>query len=136
MSATEEVFGSDELVVGKDRTGWIAVRLPWYRSLAPSTVENVTVAVNGQDAPREALTLEINGRADDLDAISKRWQESWFVQDSAILRFPAPDDLGPTADVVVSVTLRIPYIVTGPETALTRTTVGGRTLTVRREEQA
>jgi hypothetical protein len=134
VSATEEVFGSDELVVGPNRTASIAIRLPWYRSLAPSTVEDVAVAVDGVEVPRRELTLEINGHADDLDTIAERWRESWFVQDRAILRFRAPANLGSTAQVALSVQLRIPYIITGPTSALSRTTEATRTLAVRREE--
>lgn len=136
MSATERVIGSDELRIDERGTASIAVRLPWYRSLAPSTIEGVAISVNGEPVPSDAVTLEINGREDHLAEIAERWEETWFVQDRAIVRFPL--DAAVINDPVVSaaVTLRIPYILTGPDSALTRTTEETRTLTVVRKGQS
>jgi hypothetical protein len=131
----EKVIGADEVRVDRSGVAQVAVRLPWYRSLAPSTIENVAVCINGWDVPSGDLTVEINGTAGDLGSISERWQETWFVQDLALVRFPAPGALEATTDTSVSITLRIPYILTGPDSALSRTTTETRTLAVVLEDQ-
>lgn len=135
MSATERVIGADELRVDGAGNARVAVRLPWYRSLAPSTIEGVTVTLDGHPVPDEHLSVEINGVAGDVTSLTTRWEETWFVQDSAVVRFPTPRDLSDTTDASVSITLRIPYILTGPDSALTRTTTETRTLPVVREDQ-
>lgn len=136
MSATERLIGTDELRLDARGTASIAVRLPWYRSLAPSTIEDVAISVNGEPVPSETLTVEINGREDHLAGIAERWQETWFVQDRAIVRFPLGASIVDGPDVSAALTLRIPYILTGPDSALSRTTQETRKLTIVREEQS
>ncbi|MCC2028877.1 hypothetical protein KEC56_04980 [Microbacterium sp. YMB-B2] len=135
MSATDTILGADEVRIEESGTGSIRLRLPWYRSLAPSTIENATITVDGEKVPRESLTIEINGEAADLPTIAERWQETWFVQDRAILRFPASFLTGDSAEIAASLTLRIPYILTGPDSALSRTVHESRTLNVVTEDQ-
>lgn len=135
MSATDTILGSGEVRIEPSGAAAITLKLPWYRSLAPSTIENVSVSVDGEDVPRESLTIEVNGTADDLETIAGRWQETWFVQDRAIVRFPASLVAGVSTDISASLTLRIPYILTGPDTALSRTVHESRTLSVVKEEQ-
>ncbi|MGF6969379.1 hypothetical protein OKW43_006474 [Paraburkholderia sp. WC7.3g] len=135
MSAANRLFGSDELRIDASGTGAIKLRLPWYRSLAPSTIEDVSVSVNGKIVPRSDVIVEINGRGDRLDAIADRWQETWFVQDRAIVRFPLDAPLEQEAAVSATLTIRIPYILTGPDSAMSRAVSETRKLTVVKEEQ-
>lgn len=135
MSATERVIGGDEVRVNQAGNAQVTLCLPWYRSLAPSTVEDIAVSIDGHTIPRNELTVEINGIESELDAIADRWQETWFVQDRAIVRFPAPGDLNGAVNTTLSITLRIPYILTGPDSALKRSTSETRKLSVVREEQ-
>jgi Domain of unknown function (DUF6379) len=136
VSATERVIGTDELRIDAQGKASVAVRLPWYRSLAPSTIEDVVISVNGEPVPSDKVTVEINGREDHLAGISGRWEETWFVQDRAIVRFPYNESDSDSAEVSAALTLRIPYILTGPASALSRTTQETRKLTIVREEQS
>lgn len=135
MSAANKLFGSGELRLDSAGNGSVRLRLPWYRSLAPSTIENVSISVDGKIVPRSDLFVEINGRGDTLDAIADRWQETWFVQDRAVVRFPLDASLGPEATVSATLTVRIPYILTGPDSALSRAVSETRKLTVVKEAQ-
>lgn len=101
----------------------IAVRYPWYRSMALSTIESVGVRVDGVAVPPDRVVLELGGRRHTVRELAELWQESWFLQDAATLDVPVgpwgpPGDLGPTVEVTVDLVLRVPYLRTGPDSVL------------------
>jgi hypothetical protein len=113
----------------------ISVHLGWYRSLPLSSISRVEVAIDGRGAPPGDMTFRLNGRAYALHELAGRWQDWWFVLDAATLRISGAT-VRPGASAEVSVTLgwRIPYIIIGPQTALTHLVRVSRTLVAAEEE--
>jgi F420-dependent methylenetetrahydromethanopterin dehydrogenase len=111
----------------------VDVRLPWYRSLPLSCLEDVTVTVDGTVAARADVTLRHEGRELHPDDLADLVDEQWFVQDplTVLVPDPAPATAGAEADVSVHVAVRIPYIIIGPGTALVQRTEVERKVVVR-----
>src|SRR5918911_490640 len=91
------------------------VHLNWYRSLPLSSVKTIELRVNGEAIPREQIAFELAGREYALADLAARWDETWFVLDAATLRATGPRlTAGETAEVVLTLGSRIPYILVGP----------------------
>jgi len=68
----------------------ITIRLPWYRSLPISTVRVAELKVDGKDALREHIELEVNGQRRALDACAELINEQWYVLDDGTLHVKVP----------------------------------------------
>nr|WP_272918135.1 DUF6379 domain-containing protein [Actinomadura rayongensis] len=88
----------------------LAVRLPWYRALPVSAVEQLDVALDGVRAPADAISFEVNGRARSLAAARDDWDESWYVLDDGVVRVAAEVPPGSAHEVEVVLGVRIPYL--------------------------
>ncbi len=97
------------------------VRLNWYRSLPLSSVEVLSLALDGQTVPLEQVRFAINGHEYGLAELPERYEEFWFVQDSAVLKVLQPDKVkaGETHQLDAEMSLRYPYIQIGPDRFLT-----------------
>lgn len=100
----------------------LEVRLPWYRSLALSCVEDLELWIGGEPVSSSELRLVVNEQERSLGDLESLDDETWFVRDPVVLRLARTVDPGEEVDVRVTLRLRIPYIVTGPDTPLTQTT--------------
>lgn len=100
----------------------VDVYLAWYRSLSLSCIEDVEVSLNGVQGGREDLRVIRDGRAYTMGELADLTDEEWFVQDPITVRVPsdAPPEAGECAEVEVRLVTRIPYIIIGPEVALTQ----------------
>jgi hypothetical protein len=91
----------------------------WYRTLPLSSVETLELTVNGEEISREEITFSVNGNDYGLDELADRWEEMWFVLDTATLRVPRrlvrP---GETAEVGIRLGNRVPYLLRGPDRPL------------------
>jgi len=98
----------------------VQVLLNWYRSLPLSCVQTLELTVDGQPVPRAQIRFLINGRERSLDELQDLVDEDWYVQDRATLRVKhaPPVKAGERHDVALKLGSRIPYIVTGPSSAL------------------
>jgi hypothetical protein len=108
----------------------LSVRLPWYRSLPLSCVEEIEVVLDGEPIPAENLRLVVGGRERRLDELQARHDEEWFVRDPASILVPRPVRAGEAHDVRVAIRCRIPYISTAPDTPLRQVTERALELTV------
>lgn len=52
-------------------------RLPYYRGLGLSMVEDVSVTVDGEKVPRGSVRLTVNGRSYTLDALETEYAATW-----------------------------------------------------------
>jgi hypothetical protein len=89
----------------------IHIRLPWYRALPLSTVEVVSLLIDGHAVSREQIRFEINGRRWTLAECADQTRESWYVLDDGILHV----DLAglkpqPAYDVDLTLNLYPPYM--------------------------
>lgn len=120
-SVTTWVIGREPIrVAGAEAL--VPLRLPWYRSLPWSSLEALTVTVDGHDVPAGELNIRLDGKALTLADMSGDSETFWFIQDTAFVAVSAVG-LGSTARVAVSATFRIPYLMIGPDTALRRVVV-------------
>jgi Domain of unknown function (DUF6379) len=108
----EQIIEPGTLTVRDDRVG-LAVRMPWYRALPLSSVDDIIWTVDGERVPRESITWTTDGRTYPLDELPARHDEWWYVLDSAVLEgeLPGVDD-GRMHQVSVTLALYIPYITT------------------------
>lgn len=109
----------------------VPLRIPWYRSLALSTFEDIGLTLDGAAVPRRAMRLEVGGRSCTLDELAERTEEFWYVQDTGYVRVPAPQGLGAVVEVAARLRQRIPYILVGPGQCMVKHTRQTRILEVR-----
>ena len=109
----------------------VPLRIPWYRSLALSTFEDIELTLDGVAVPRRAMRLEVGGRSWALDELAERTEEFWYVQDTGYVRVPAPQGLGAVVEVAAHLRQRIPYILVGPDQCMVKHTHQTRALEVK-----
>ena len=94
---------------------------PWYRSLPVSCITGLGVSVDGAEVPAERLSIEIDGVVRSIGECADAWDRFWFIQDPAIVRVAdVAASAGDEVSVEVALSLRIPYIMVGPDRALPR----------------
>jgi hypothetical protein len=108
----EQIIEAGTLTVRGDRIV-LSVRMPWYRALPLSSVDDIEWTVDGERVPRESITWTTDGRTYALDELPPRHDEWWYVLDSAVLEGALPGvDGAREHDVSVTLALYIPYITT------------------------
>ncbi|MFV2196850.1 C-glycoside deglycosidase beta subunit domain-containing protein [Nocardiopsis sp. LOL_012] len=90
----------------------VEVRIPWYRALPGSCIDDAVLTVDGVPAPADSVRWEMNGRTYALPELVDRTDEWWFPLDSAVLSGDLPVVPGAEHEVTVELKLYIPYIVT------------------------
>jgi Domain of unknown function (DUF6379) len=92
-------------------------RLPYYRGLGLSMVEDVAVTVDGEVVPREDIALELRGRRWTLDEMETEYRDRWNFGEKArvIVRRDAPLSAG-AHRVELAERLRISYLPFVPTT--------------------
>lgn len=89
----------------------IDVRLPWYRSLPVSVVEVGSLRVDDQPIASSDVRFEINGKSFELHELPARFDDVWFVLDSAVLRLSGLRlKPGTDHDVELQLNLYPPYV--------------------------
>ncbi|MDL4821090.1 C-glycoside deglycosidase beta subunit domain-containing protein [Actinomadura opuntiae] len=106
----ERIIVDDSLAATPD--GYeLAVRLPWYRALPVSSIEQLDITLDGVRAPAEAITFEVNGRARTLAEAKQAWDDVWYVLDDGIVRVAADADVSRGEhELEVTLGVRIPYL--------------------------
>ncbi len=98
----------------------LRTRLPYYRGLGLSMVEDVALSVDGHPIPREALSLSVHGNTYPLSEMETEYVDRWEFGEEAILIAQLPGGLAPGLHKVdVTQTLRIsylPFLATGSDT--------------------
>jgi hypothetical protein len=108
---TEQVIADDSL--RGDGEGFVFdLRIPWYRALPLSSLEDLEVRIDGEALPSEQLQLSLGGRTYALADLPPLYDEWWYVADAAEVRAPKPGGLrAGDHELDVTIALRIPYIV-------------------------
>lgn len=89
----------------------LQIRLPWYRSLPFSCIEELEVNVDGIRSKANDVYLYICGQLHSMNEVSKLHDVFWFVLDTVDVCFCMPQSLGAGAhDVSIRLTMRIPYV--------------------------
>lgn len=72
--------------VKKTENGFeIAARLPYYRGISLSMLEEIEVSVDGEALPQEDILITVNGKTFDLEQRENELEERWEMADDAIL---------------------------------------------------
>ena len=92
-------------------------RLPYYRGLGLSMVEDVKVVVDGEEMPRSAISLGLRGRTWTLDQLETEYGDRWNFGEKASVIVKMPGGLAKGAhEVELAETLRISYLPFVPTT--------------------
>jgi hypothetical protein len=70
-------------------------RLPYYRGLVLSMIEDVAVGVDGQNLPRERIRVALRGRSYSLAAMETEYEERWEMGEVATVLVERSGGLGP-----------------------------------------
>jgi hypothetical protein len=94
-------------------------RLPYYRGLGISMIEDLSVTVDAQRYPRESLRVTIHGNTYTLDEMEQEYEDRWEFGEEGILTVQKPGGLTPGLHKIeMEDTLRIsylPFLLTGKD---------------------
>ncbi|MBL8056424.1 MAG: hypothetical protein JNK29_06975 [Anaerolineales bacterium] len=123
MGASVQLIVQDTLRVRPDGFAF-DVRLNWYRSLPLSSVEILSVQLDGEPVPLDQIVFEINGHRYSPAELLEQAEELWFVQDYARLSIRQPGQVkaGEAHTLAAEIALRFPYMPIGPGKFLTNVT--------------
>ena len=104
--------GFENVVEGGEVTGFaLLARLPYYRGLGLSMVEDIAVTVDGEPVPREAIRLELRGRRWTLAEMETCYDDKWNFGEKARIVVARPGGLTPGEHrVELAERLRISYL--------------------------
>jgi len=92
-------------------------RLPYYRGLGLSMIEDVAVTVDGEAVPREDVQLELRGRRWTLDEMETEYGDRWNFGEKARVIVRRGEPLAPgTHRIELAERLRISYLPMVPTT--------------------
>jgi hypothetical protein len=97
---------------GGEPTGFaFEIRMPYYRGLGLSMVEDVAVTVDGHRYPREAVTFSVHGNTYTLEEMETEYEDRWEFGEPATVTIEHPGGLRPGEHVVENEQrLRISYL--------------------------
>ena len=100
------------VVNGADVTGFeLGVRLPYYRGLGLSMVEDVQVTIDGETAPAASVALTVHGNTYRLTDLPNIFDDRWEMGEIATVSVEKRGGLaGGEHAVEVSERLRISYM--------------------------
>jgi hypothetical protein len=109
------------VIEGGQVTGFqFKTRLPYYRGLGISMIENLAVTVDARRFPREALHITLHGNTYALDAMEQEYNDRWEFGEEGIVTVKLPGGLTPGLHKIeMEDTLRIsylPFLLTGADT--------------------
>ncbi|MFD0668344.1 C-glycoside deglycosidase beta subunit domain-containing protein [Ramlibacter sp. MAHUQ-53] len=114
--------GFENVVANGQVTGFaLLARLPYYRGLGLSMVEDIAVTVDGEPVPREAIRLELRGRSWSLAEMETCYDEKWNFGEKARVVVARPGGLTPGEHKIgLAERLRISYLPFVPTTQTSR----------------
>lgn len=110
--------GFENVVEGGRVTGFaLQARLPYYRGLGLSMVEDIAISIDGQAVPREAVRLALRGRSWSLDEMESCYDEKWNFGEKARVVVARPGGLQPGEHRVdLAIRYRVSYLPFVPTT--------------------
>lgn len=110
--------GFQNVVEGGQATGFaLQARLPYYRGLGLSMVEDIAIQIDGETVPREAVRLALRGRTWSLDALETCFDEKWNFGEKAQVLVDRPGGLPHgTHRVDLAIRYRVSYLPFVPTT--------------------
>ncbi len=98
----------------------MGARLPYYRGLGLSMVEDIAVTVDGEAVPRENIAFSVRGKSWTLQEMETEFEERWEMGEVATLKVRRAGGLTPGKHKIeLAERLRISYL---PFTPVTKDT--------------
>lgn len=95
----------------------LLARLPYYRGLGLSMVEDISVAVDGEKMPREHIRFAVRGRTWTLDEMETEYGDRWNFGEKARIAVHKPGGLNAGEhEIEVAVRMRVSYLPFVPTT--------------------
>ncbi|RDB02943.1 C-glycoside deglycosidase beta subunit domain-containing protein [Runella aurantiaca] len=89
----------------------IGVRLPYYRGVSLSMVEEIEVSLDGETLPQNAVNITVNDKTYNLEQRENETNDRWEMGDIATLSIETPDDLPEGEHTIgLKINLRIGYM--------------------------
>ncbi len=110
---------SFERVAATDGTQGFALlaRLPYYRGLGLSMIEDIAVTVDGEKVPRGDIRFSVRGRTWTLDEMETEYGDRWNFGEKARIAVMRSAGLSDGAhEIEVAVRMRISYLPMVPTT--------------------
>ena len=106
---SEEV---ENLVTGDETSGFrVPIRIPYYRGIVISLIEDFEVTVDGTQFPREAVSFTLRDRTMTLDEVGVDGRTRWEFGEWAALDIAKPGGLDPGEhEVEITGQFRISYL--------------------------
>lgn len=102
----------ENLVTGDEPSGFrIPIRIPYYRGIVISLIEDFEVTVDGTRFPRDAVRFTLRERTMTLDEVGVDGRTRWEFGEWAALDIAKPGGLTPGAhEVEITGQFRISYL--------------------------
>lgn len=95
----------------------LLARLPYYRGLGLSMVEDIAVSVDGEKAPRGDIRFSVRGRTWTLDAMESEYGDRWNFGEQATVFVQRAGGLSPGPHrFEVAIRMRVSYLPFVPTT--------------------
>jgi hypothetical protein len=106
--------------------------LPWMRALPWSSVQRLTLVVDGAEIPDRDVRFELTGQLLSTDELSGRWAQYWAMHHRLrlVVSRRASLGLGERLEISATAELRIPYLSVGPGKPMVVESTATKMLTV------
>lgn len=99
----------------------LLARLPYYRGLGLSMIEDIAVTVDGEKVPRDAIRFSVRGRTWTLDEMETEYGDRWNFGEKAEVTVVRAGGLKPGKHKVeLAERMRISYLPFVPTTSTTK----------------
>ena len=86
-------------------------RLPYYRGIALSLLDDISLTVDGTEIPRDDLRLTLHGNTYSLAELETEADDRWNMGEVAHIQFPSEKGLSPGEHTLgLMMNLRIAYM--------------------------
>lgn len=108
----------ENVVEGGETVGFAFLgRLPYYRGLGLSMVEDIQVSADGEAIPREAIRFSVRGKTYTLDEMETVYDDRWNFGEKARIIALRPGGLTPgNHRIEFAVRMRVSYLPFVPTT--------------------
>ena len=99
----------------------LLARLPYYRGLGLSMIEDIALTVDGEPVAREDIRFSVRGRSWTLDEMETVYDDRWNFGEKATVTALRPGGLTPGGHKVeIAVRMRVSYLPFIPTTKTSR----------------
>ncbi|MBR9791462.1 MAG: hypothetical protein GYB58_06905 [Gammaproteobacteria bacterium] len=106
----EDSLAAEQLADGRTGVSVLA-RLPYYRGLGLSMVENIQVVIDGKDIDRENVRFAVRGNMWTLDEMETEYGDRWnFGEKAKVIALTDSPVTKGEHEVSVAITMRVSYL--------------------------